>query len=141
MKVKNYEKMIFMYIFIVFIIFMELIFCIILFNKKQYNYVLLSGVVVKDDVVILIVSKEERKMLYQNRYLYIDDYRKKFNIIEDNGVLVNDYKKGYYEILIKSKINNKYKDNDVVSISIKNKKYRLINVFKLIWDGDKNDDY
>ena len=30
----------------------------------------------------------------------------------------------------------KYKANDTISISIKDKKYHLIEMFKLIWDGD-----
>ena len=44
--------------------------------------------------------------------------------------------KQYHELLIDFRFDKKYKTSDVVTISIKKEKYRLIEMFKLIWDGD-----
>ena len=84
----------------------------------------------------IIIPNEKRKVLYKNRYLYHNDKKIKYRIIEEKKNLYKNNGKQYHELLIDFRFDKKYKTSDVVTISIKKEKYRLIEMFKLIWDGD-----
>lgn len=84
------------------------------------------------------VDKKERKDLYKNKYLYIDNKKIKYKILKDKGITLKENNKEYYEIYLKLKLKGKYKQNDYIKITIQNKKIRLLEIFKLIWDGDVN---
>lgn len=114
----------------------ELVFLIILFESKEYKYEKLTTTVVKKDLVLLVVSKDTKQILYKNKYLYLNDKKKKYRIVEERKSVIRQGKKKYYELLISYKFDKNYKSSDIMSISIKNEKYRMIEIFKLIWDGD-----
>ena len=133
MKVKNYEKNE-LVIFIIIIIFLvELFFVLFLYKYKIYEYKTLTGIAHENNTITLIVTKEEKKMLNKNKKVYIDNKYNKFKIIEDKGYLMKKNNTKYYEILISVK-NNK-KSNEVVNISVKNKKIEIIRLLKKIWEG------
>ena len=136
MKVRNYEKKILISIFIILLIILEIVFLIFLYNTKIYNYELLNGVVIKDDLVLLIVSEKENNLLNKNSYLYLNSKKIKYKVFEDRGfVLKRDYEK-YKEVILEFKFNKKYKTNDSLQIILKKDKKRIIEIFKIIWDGD-----
>jgi len=138
MKVKNYEKKNLVVFFTVFFLILELIFFLVLTIKKTYSYDILSGIVMKKDLVIVVVSKKERNLLSQNKFLNLDDKKMKYKILEDHGPIISKGKEKYYEIILKFSFPREYKANDILTISLKNKKYQLIEIFKIIWEGDKN---
>lgn len=135
MKVKCYEKILLIRLLIIGILILELIFFFLLYSYKEFNYKKINGIVVKDNVMALVLSKEEREILYKNSYLLMNDKLKKYIILEDNGVFIKKRNKKYYEIIIKVKIDRQYKTNDSIEINLKDNKYRVIEMFKLIWGG------
>ena len=136
MRIKKYEKKSFI-LFICFITFIfELVFFIIVYESKEYKYEKLTSTVVKNNLVLLVVSKDTKQILYKNKYLYLNDKKKKYKIVEERKSVIKQGRKKYYELLIRYKFDKNYKSSDIMSISIKNEKYRMIEIFKLIWDGD-----
>ena len=136
MKTRKYEKFSLVLFLCLFVLFLEFIFILFLFNNKEYKYDQYMGVVVKDNLMTIIIPNEKRKVLYKNRYLYDNDKKIKYRIIEEKKNLYKNNGKQYHELLIDFRFDKKYKTSDVVTISIKKEKYRLIEMFKLIWDGD-----
>ena len=136
MKTRKYEKFSLVLFLCLFVFFLEFIFILFLFNNKEYKYDQYTGVVVKDNLMTIIIPNEKRKVLYKNRYLYHNDKKIKYRIIEEKKNLYKNNGKQYHELLIDFRFDKKYRTSDVVTISIKKEKYRLIEMFKLIWDGD-----
>lgn len=136
MKLRNYEKKTMVITMCLIIFLCELTLLFVLYKEKEYKYEDINGIVMKDNIVVLILSKEEKQLIYKNRFLYVDDKKIDFKIIEDKNVIIKNNNKKYYEVLIGFKFNKKYKVNDSILISIKEEKYRLIEIFKIIWDGD-----
>ena len=64
MKIKSYEKIMLIKLLIIGILLLELIFFYLLYTHKEFNYKKMNGVVVKDNVVVLVLSKEERNILF-----------------------------------------------------------------------------
>lgn len=96
----------------------------------------MSGIIMKNNIVIVVLDKEELFNLHKNVYVYHNNKRIKFKIEKNNGAIISKGNKKYYEVLIKLKLPKKYKSNDLVELTIKNKKIISIKIFKLIWDGD-----
>lgn len=136
MKVRNYEKKILISIFIILLIILEIVFLIFLYNTKIYNYELLNGVVIKDDLVLLIVSEKENNLLNKNSYLYLNSKKIKYKVFEDRGFVLKRDNEKYKEVILEFKFNKKYKTNDSLQIILKKDKKRIIEIFKIIWDGD-----
>ena len=133
MKVRNYEKTGIIHFLIVLIITLEILFIIFLITLKENKYLKISSIVVKDNIVLVMVNKEERKLLYNNKKLYYEDQQIKYKILEDKGIVL---KKKYYEILIKFKFPKHKKTNDILELVIKKERIRLIEIFKTIMEGD-----
>lgn len=136
MKTRKYEKFSLVLFLCVFIFFLEFIFVLFLVDNKEYKYDQYTGVVAKNNLMTIIIPKEKRKVLYKNRYLYHNDKKIKYKIIEERKNLYKSNGKQYHELLINFEFDKKYKTSDIITISIKKEKYRLIEIFKLIWDGD-----
>ena len=136
MKLKNYEKNTLIISLGIIVIVLETIFGILLINKKIYSYDKMSGIVMKENIVIVILDKKKLKILHKNTYVYHNNKKIKYKIEKNNGAIITKGKKKYYEILIKLKLPKKYKSNDLIELSIKNKKINAFKIFKLIWDGD-----
>lgn len=135
MKVKKYEtKEIIIASSIIFIISMIALF-IFLYERKEYKYEELTGIVLADDLVIIVAKKETRKNIYNNSFFYLNSKKKKYKIIEDRGVVLRKEKNKYYELLVKIKFDKDYKPNDTIKLSVKTEKMRLIEMFKIIWEG------
>ena len=87
MILKNYEKKnIIIFLFII-IFILEIMFIFLLFNIKNYKYVKISGIVIKKNILMVVVGEDERKLIYNNHYLFYKDSKKKYKIIEDRGVM------------------------------------------------------
>ena len=135
MKINNFEKKKFIIFITLMLLLLEISFFIYLSLTKIYQYKKISGIVLKDDHLILILDAKERKILYKNTFFYINSKKKKYLIKEDKGVIITKDNKKYYELLIKIDFDKKYNFNDSIDLSIKTKKVHLIEMFKIIWDG------
>ena len=133
MKVRNYEKNELIIFVIVIVFFIEVLLTVFLFKYRVYKYKTLTGIVSNKNLVTLIVSKKEKNMLNKNRKIYIDNKYLNYKIVEDKGYITKKNKTKYYEIIIKVK--TKKDINEVVELSIKNKKTIIIKLLKNIWEG------
>lgn len=138
MKKKNYEKTTGIIVLLAIMILLEIIVITVLYNYKMFNYTIISSIYLDKNSIMTFVDKKERKDLYKNKYLYIDNKKIKYKILKDKGITLKENNKEYYEIYLKLKLKGKYKQNDYIKITIQNKKIRLLEIFKLIWDGDVN---
>lgn len=136
MKIRNYEKNVGITFIIIITLIIEIIIFVYMIKDKIYSYQQLNTIVLKDNIVLSVVTKEERKQLYKNTRLFFKDKKVKYKIIEDKGVVITKDDKKYYEILLSFKFDKKYKSNDTIPVSLYDKKIRTIEIFKLIWDGD-----
>lgn len=136
MRLRNYEKIKILKLGIILIFLLELVFIVYLIDNKIYSYKTISTIVQNKNIVTTIVSKEERKILYNNSILFYKDKKIKYKIIEDNGIIMERNNKEYYEILLEFKFDKNYKTNDTLVITLRKNKKKLIEIFKLIWDGD-----
>ena len=137
MNKKSYENLTLPKLLILLVFLMEIIFFLILKNYKIYNYKKYDCIVTNKNICLLIINKKEKNILYKNSSLYLENKLKKYKILEDNDVIITKGREKYNEVLSSFKFNNS-KTNDVLKIVFKNKKESLINIFKLIWDGDNN---
>lgn len=135
MKIKTYEKIVLIKLLIMGIFILELVFFYLLYSHKEFNYKKIDGIIVKDNVVALVLTKEDKKILYKNSNLIMNDKIRKYTILEDEGVFIKKGNKKYYEVLIKTKTDKKYKTSDSIQVNLKDNKYRIIEIFKLIWGG------
>lgn len=136
MKLVNYEKknVLILLIILMFIFLSLLIFYT--FSIKINSYVLMSGRVRKNDLVELLVSDDELNILYKNKFVYVSDLKKKFFIsdVSKNILVEKDIK--YSLVLIE--VDLSLKDGDIVEVSFKNKRIKLWEIFKVIWEGEDN---
>ena len=137
MNKKSYENLTLPKLLILLVFLMEIIFFLILKNYKIYNYKKYDCIVTNKNICLLIINKKEKNILYKNSSLYLENKLKKYKTLEDNDVIITKVREQYNEVLISFKFNNS-KTTDVLKIVFKNKKESLINIFKLIWDGDNN---
>ena len=135
MKLRNYEKRcgILFLITIFFIAICGLVIYTVFF--KVNSYYLIRGVVFKDDLLEVMVSDEELKILHKNGHLYIKDKEYDYNISDVIlDALVRD-KNNYNIVYIECKLDNE-KENDIVDLVFLDERVYLFKIFELIWKGD-----
>ena len=135
MKVRNYEKKDLIMLLVIIFFILEIIGISYLIKDKEYTYYKISGVISNKNVITMIVDNNEKKILYNNQTIYLDNKNIKYKIKENRGVILKKNNKKYYEILIKIKLPKNKKTTDVLEFSIKNKKRKLIEIIKNIWKG------
>lgn len=134
MKVRNYEKNNLIICFIIMLFIIEIIFICFLFVNERFNYKKFEGVVRKKDLLVLMVSEEDSKYFYKNNYLYDNDKKKSFKIVQIDKKVYRDGNLYYDSILIKFKMDNEVIENDILEVSLMSEKIKLIEIFKIIWE-------
>lgn len=133
---KKYENLINIKVVTILIIIIQLIFILLMTNYKIYKNKSLTCIVMNKNICLLVLDSKEKELLYKNSKLFVNDKENKFNIIEDNNVVITNGKKKYKEILIKVDLVKSYKTNDTVNLTIRERKIKLIEIFKVILEGD-----
>ena len=134
MKVRNYEKKDLIIFLMILLILSEILIVITLSIIKVEEYSKITGVVIKDSLILVVVDKNERKIIYSNKILFFNNKKIKYQIIEDRGIVMNKNNKDYYQLLLKFSFKNK-KANDVLEIVFIKGRIHLIEIFKIIWEG------
>ena len=135
MKTRNYENKFELYIFIILFLITFLSFIVFLFLNKHFVYKNFTGIVSNKEVIFMVKSSDT-KYFYHNANLFHDSKKKKFTIKKVYKNILKKNNVNYYQIIINFKFSNKYKDNDALNISLKQKKERYIDIFKIIWKGE-----
>ncbi len=133
---KKYEDLTKIKIITVLLIIIQLIFILLMTNYKVYKNKTLTCIVMNKNICLLVLDDKEKELLHKNMKLYVNDKENTFKIIEDNNVVVTNGKKKYKEILIKVDLVKSYKTNDTVNLTIRERKIKLIEIFKVILEGD-----
>lgn len=133
---KKYEDLTKIKIITVLLIIIQLIFILLMTNYKVYKDKTLTCIVMNKNICLLVLDDKEKELLHKNMKLYVNDKENTFKIIEDNNVVVTNGKKKYKEILIKVDLVKSYKTNDTVKLTIRERKIKLIEIFKVILEGD-----
>lgn len=133
---KKYEDLTKIKIITVLLIIIQIIFILLMTNYKVYKNKTLTCIVMNKNICLLVLDDKEKELLHKNMKLYVNDKENTFKIIEDNNVVVTNGKKKYKEILIKVDLVKNYKTNDTVNLTIRERKIKLIEIFKVILEGD-----
>lgn len=133
---KKYENLTKIKIITVLLIIIQLIFILLMTNYKVYKDKTLTCIVMNKNICLLVLDDKEKELLHKNMKLYVNNKENTFKIIEDNNVVVTNGKKKYKEILIKVDLVKSYKTNDTVKLTIRERKIKLIEIFKIILEGD-----
>lgn len=133
---KKYENLTKIKIITVLLIIIQLIFILLMTNCKVYKDKTLTCIVMNKNICLLVLDDKEKELLHKNMKLYVNNKENTFKIIEDNNVVVTNGKKKYKEILIKVDLVKSYKTNDTVKLTIRERKIKLIEIFKVILEGD-----
>ena len=87
-------------------------------------------------MVSAYVSLEERKVIYKNTNLFLNNLEMRYHVIEDNGVILEKDHVKYYELFIEFPFDKKYRENDVLNLSFQSGNISMIEVIKNMWEGD-----
>ena len=136
MKVRNYERQGLIILILLILITIEILSFIVLYNYKVYKYKKLSGIISNNNMVTLIVDNSDKKLLYKNKKVYLNNKLLEYKILEDKGYITKKNNTKYYEILIKVKTPKNKKSSDYIELSIKNKKINILKLIKKIGVGD-----
>lgn len=133
---KMYEKRGFIYFSILILFIVEILFIVFLIKKKIIIYEKFSGVVVKKNMVVFVLNDDELKLFYKNKKIYIDGevcYFQFNKVIEDilkrDGVI-------YHQLFIEYDMGDELKENDVVNVTIAKENRSVLNIFRVILEGD-----
>lgn len=131
---KNYEnnQLLFSLIFVFLIIEVLIITCFLKISYRTYNT--LSMIIITDNYIKGYVNNNELRKLNNSKYLYLDNKKYKFKLISTNRKVLKKDNKWYHEVIINLNLSNKYKDNDMIVVSIYSKKEKLYNIFKVCWE-------
>ena len=139
MNYSRYERFGLLIFFIIILILFEIIFIVNIMREENEIYISFSGVVMKNNIGLFIVNDKDMKILYKNKYLYFNGKRIKYSIEKITKDVIKKDNNKYNEVLLRFKFSKKkYKDNDVIDISIRRDKESIIKMFKIIWRGDKS---
>lgn len=131
MKQKNYEKKTLVLFLTILLWIIEICFIIYLSNIRIIKYKLFQVIMISNKEGVVYLSKEDKKLFYKSSYYYYKDKKYYFEIIDEKKV--NDL----IEIKLKTSIKN-LKENDIITISIENKRISELETIIDIWGGDKN---
>ncbi len=136
MKLKKYEKTFLLYFFIYLFLAGILILLFYCFSGKFNNYYAINGVVFGNDIVEVMVTSSELKILYKNGFLYLDDKKKNYDIVKVNKNILKTKNKKYHEVLISLDVDN-MKENDILQLVFCDERIKIFEIFKSIWKEDK----
>jgi len=110
----------------------ELLLILQLFHIRINEYDLVTLYVTNNQEGVVVVNQQERKTIYSNSYCYLKNKKITYKILEENKL-----EKDLVQIRLKLKWKDINKD-DIIEISIKNKKRNIIDCIINSWDGDNN---
>lgn len=134
MRDKNYEKQNIIILITLIVITVEIVLLIKTITFKMPTYKKISGIVIKQDLLSVIVSKEDKKLIYQNQKVYLNNKTMIYEIYKDNGLIIKSSKR-YYQLFLKIKIRKKNKTGDIVDLTIADRKKTIFEIFKNSWEG------
>lgn len=125
---KDFEKKRVIYLVIILVLVLFFIMVFYISKMKISKYKVFSSVVVHDDLLMVVVDKKDKKLFFKNSHVFLDGEKKSFVISKIDGESFKDKYILYLEMSLAN-----YEDNDVVMISILEKKIYSFKIFDVIW--------
>lgn len=102
-------------------------------NFKLNDYYQINGIV-KEKNLSILVPFERVNTICQNNYVYIDEYKYKYQIVSINEEVIRDVTGIYQEVLIEVNLNDKnFIDNHIVRLQFIVKERTILEyIFNLI---------
>lgn len=132
-RYESFESIVLFSTLILFLIFISIFF---INQKRLITYKIFSAVYYDKNIIALVVSNDELDLFFKNKKLFIDSKKISFEIDKIDKDILKRKGSIYSSIYIKTNISNMYKINDVIEVSIMDKKINTFNMFRIIWDGD-----
>lgn len=132
-RYESFESIVLFSTLILLLIFISIFF---INQKRLITYKIFSAVYYDKNIIVLVVSNDELDLFFKNKKLFIDSKKISFEIDKIDKDILKRKGSIYSSIYIKTNISNMYKINDVIEVSIMDKKINTFNMFRIIWDGD-----
>ena len=132
-RYESFESIVLFSTLILFLIFISIFF---INQKRLITYKIFSAVYYDKNIIVLVVSNDELDLFFKNKKLFIDSKKISFEIDKIDKDILKRKGSIYSSIYIKTNISNMYKINDMIEVSIMDKKINTFNMFRIIWDGD-----
>lgn len=132
-RYENFENIVLFSILTLLLIFISIFF---INQKRLITYKVFSAVYYDKNIICLVVSNDDVNLFFKNKKLFIDSNKISFEIERIDKDILKRKGSIYSSIYIKTNISNMYKINDVIEVSIMDKKINTFNMFRIIWDGD-----
>lgn len=127
---KNYEKYQLLFT-VIFIFLLVVIFLIgVTFKKSFKTYKLLTGVVVSDNRLQLMVNTEDVKLLRANKYVYIKGKKVKKEIMEIERKVLFQEGEDVHRITMKIEMDKPLKLNEAITMSLYEETKKLMEFLK-----------
>ena len=136
MKFSNYEERGVMLFIVIFLFLFEGFFLTFLFRKKEYIYQKMFGIMTGQNYATFFVTKVQRGLFYQNHSFLVHDKEFSYEVFYDHLIEDSDKNYPYYELIIKSQSFDELRTNEMVEISIKEKRATIFQILKQEWEGD-----
>lgn len=136
MKFSNYEERGVMLFIVIFLFLFEGFFLTFLFQKKEYIYQKMIGIMTGQNYATFFVTKVQRGLFYQNQSFLVQDKEFSYEVFYDHLIEDSDKNYPYYELIIKSQSFDELRTNEMVEISIKEKRVTIFQILKQEWEGD-----
>ena len=132
LKTKKYEKTSCIIFIIVVLVFVEIILFVNIKSIKVVSYHQIPLILSSEREGYVVVNQKDRMNLYKNKYLYIQNKKIEYEMLEDQKIK----ERNEYQITIK--LSKKIKQKEMVMMTIENKKISVIDMMINAWGGDKN---
>lgn len=132
-RYESFESIVLFSTLSLFLIFISIFF---INQKRLITYKIFSAVYYDKNIIVLVVSNDELDLFFKNKKLFIDSKKISFEIDKIDKDILKRKGSIYSSIYIKTNISNMYKINDVIEVSIMDKKINTFSMFRIIWDGD-----
>ncbi len=132
LKTKKYEKTTCIFLIIIVLVFVEIILFLNTKSIKVVSYHQIPLILSNEREGYVVVNQKDRMNLYKNKYLYIQNKKIEYEMLEDQKIK----ERNEYQITIK--LSKKIKQKEMVMMTIENKKISVIDMMINAWGGDKN---
>lgn len=132
LKTKKYEKTSCIFFIIIVLVFVEIILFLNTKSIKVVSYHQIPLILSNEREGYVVVNQKDRINLYKNKYLYIQNQKIEYEMLEDQKIK----ERNEYQITIK--LSKKIKQKEMVMMTIENKKISVIDMMINAWGGDKN---
>lgn len=130
---KNYEKNQ-LILSIAFFFFLIEVVVVVLFFKLEYKkFDVLSATVITENYLSLYVDSYHLQKLKSNQHFYLENKKYFYEVIDVTRKIVKNKKKWYHEVIIRIELPKKYKDKDIVTISLYDRRKKIYTIFEAIW--------